>query len=100
MGQTGVFAKVYEVVGAIPFGRVMTYGQIACLLGNGRLARRVGQALYCVPEGLHLPCHRVVKAGGVLPPAYLFAGQQRAMLEAEGVVFGADGRVDMARFGL
>ena len=97
--NTGLFARVYAIVEKIPPGQVMTYGQIAFLLGNVRLARRVGQAVCGAPEAKKLPCHRVIKAGGVLPPAYLFGGAQRAMLEAEGVTFLPDGQVDMERHG-
>lgn len=51
----------------------------------------------CVPAERKLPCHRVVNRTGVLAPEYVFGGQakQRAMLEAEGVTFLADGRIDM-----
>lgn len=96
MHHTGVFSRIYQIVAAIPPGRVASYGQVAALAGNPRLARRVGQALSRPPEELVLPCHRVVQKDGTLAPDQVFCGLQRPMLEAEGVLFLPDGRVDMA----
>jgi methylated-DNA-protein-cysteine methyltransferase-like protein len=51
------------------------------------------------PEGLNLPCHRVVKVTGELAPGYVFGDHeiQRGMLEAEGVTFREDGTIDMEK---
>ncbi|HIZ83545.1 MAG TPA: methylated-DNA--[protein]-cysteine S-methyltransferase [Firmicutes bacterium] len=95
MDNTGAFSRIFAIAAAIPPGRVASYGQIAALAGNPRLARRVGQALSRPPAGI--PCHRVVKKDGALPPEHVFSGLQRPMLEAEGVRFLPDGRVDMER---
>ena len=46
-------AAVYRLVARIPRGRVVTYGQIAVLLGYPRAARAVGYAMKHVPA--HLP---------------------------------------------
>lgn len=89
--------QVYAVVAQIPTGKVATYGQIAEMVGDVLAAREVGHIMSCVPAELKLPCHRVVNRTGVLAPEYAFGGQdrQRALLEAEGVTFLADGRIDM-----
>lgn len=84
--------EVYQVVAAIPPGRVITYGQIASLIGHPQCSRQVGRALHDVPDGLHLPCHRVVNSQGRLAP---FWGEQLSLLEAEGVTFRKNGCVDM-----
>ena len=42
------FEIVYEVVGTIPYGHVMSYGQVARLAGNPRMARQVGWALHAL----------------------------------------------------
>jgi len=91
--------QVYKIVAEIPCGKVATYGQIAEILGDVGLSRDVGHVLSRTPPELHLPCHRVVNRTGVLSPEYAFGGQdrQRAMLEAEGVTFLSDGRIDMVR---
>lgn len=72
--------------------------KIAALVGDPLAGREVGHIMSCAPSGRNLPCHRVVNRTGVLAPDYAFGGQekQRALLEAEGVTFLADGRIDMA----
>lgn len=96
----GVFARIYEVVCAIPRGRVATYGQVAALAGNPRWARVVGYALHVNPQPGVIPCHRVVNRLGETSSAFAFGGEdvQRQLLEEEGVEFTADGRVDLSRF--
>ncbi len=90
--------QVYEAVARIPRGKVATYGQIAAQVGDTLAGREVGHIMICYPSVRNLPCHRVVNRTGVLAPDYAFGGQekQRALLEAEGVTFLADGRIDMA----
>ncbi|MES0361263.1 MAG: methylated-DNA--[protein]-cysteine S-methyltransferase [Anaerolineales bacterium] len=51
---------------AIPYGEVMTYGEIAQRLGNPRAARAVGRAEATNPIPLVIPCHRVIGADGGL----------------------------------
>ena len=50
----------------IPFGRVLTYGQIAKMLGKPAASRAVGAALGRNPMPILIPCHRVVAANGAL----------------------------------
>lgn len=97
--QKNTFQKVYEVVKQIPRGRVTTYGQIALLIGNPRLSRAVGFALHVNPEPGVIPCHRVVNRMGQVAPGFAFGGEgiQRELLEAEGIEFTLDGRVNMKR---
>lgn len=95
-----VFEKIYEVVCSIPEGKVATYGQVALLAGNPRWARVVGYALHKNPAFGVIPCHRVVNRDGKTAESFAFGGGdiQRQMLENEGVVFGADGRIDLDKF--
>jgi len=91
--------RVYELVATIPAGRVLTYGQVALLLGEPKRARHVGHAMGEALEALHLPCHRVVNAKGEMSPPEVFSeGMQRARLEAEGIPFRGDGRIDWKRY--
>jgi methylated-DNA-protein-cysteine methyltransferase-like protein len=87
-------------VNRIPKGRVATYGQVAGLAGIPGQARRVGYALSALGQGRRVAWHRVVNARGEISPRAEpgFAELQRAMLEAEGVAFGSDGRIAFARF--
>lgn len=87
--------EVYSIVAAIPSGKVVTYGQIAYLIGRPQCSRMVGQAMHNVSDGLPLPCHRVVNSQGRLAP---FWEEQRMLLEAEGVAFRKNGCVDMKKY--
>lgn len=94
------FEKIYEVVKAIPYGRVATYGQVARLAGNPHWSQVVGYALHVNPNPSEIPCYRVVNRFGELAPAFAFGGEnaQRALLESEGVQFDSFGRVLMEEF--
>ena len=92
------FGRVYEYLKTVPRGRVVTYGQIARALGAPRMARQVGYAMHGSPGVAGgVPCHRVVFADGSLAPGFAFGGpgEQRRLLEGEGVRFLTDGRADM-----
>ena len=95
------FEQVYQVVQRIPPGKVATYGQIARLLGQPRAARTVGWALHSIPEGSHVPWHRVLNAQGTISLEASGPGGaiQKALLEAEGVGFGEGNRVDLKAYG-
>lgn len=86
------FQQVYEVVAQIPRGKVISYGQIARLLGHPRGARQVGRAMRICPDDL--PWQRVVMADGSIAGGQL-PELRKALLEEEGVIFLSDGRVDM-----
>jgi len=93
--------RIYEAVKKIPSGKVATYGQIAELAGDKKMARAVGNALHKNPDPEHIPCFRVVNAKGELSGAFAFGGKnvQADRLMADGVTV-VDGRVDMERFGI
>lgn len=78
----------------IPRGRVITYGGLAAVVGAPRAARAVGGAMAVNPFALVIPCHRVVRSGGVLG-GFGGGGQamKRRLLEQEGVAFDGRGRV-------
>ncbi len=91
-----VFSAFYEIVRRIPAGKVATYGQVARLAGMPRCARTVGYAMAGCQDA-SVPCHRVVDRFGGTKACFdtLAPGTQRALLEAEGVSFRADGTVDL-----
>ena len=86
---------VYDVVRAIPPGRVLSYGVVASLAGWPNHARQVGHVLAHVPQSLNLPCHRVVGSDGRL--SSVFAAQHE-LLVREYVAFRPNGKVDMRHF--
>jgi len=90
--------RVYKIVRRIPSGRVMTYGQIAELLGEGYTARTVGFCMHSSPEGT--PWHRVINAQGKCSTGNIVLphNKQQLMLEHEGVVFDKTGRCDLQQF--
>ena len=92
--EAGFFQAVYEIVAQIPRGYVVSYGQIARLLGSPRAARQVGWAMRQCPE--ELPWQRVLMSDGSIAGGG-WAEVRRALLEEEVVPFLPDGRVDMAR---
>ncbi len=91
--------EVFALVREIPAGKVMTYGQIAAVLGSRISPRAVGWILHRCPEDV--PWHRVINASGGCSTDRLPdfpQGLQRAMLEAEGVEFGPKGTVDLETY--
>ncbi len=97
--KNGFFQRVYDLVATIPRGKVMTYGQIARMLGGLYSGCTVGFAMRAAPGERNLPCHRVVNKQGEMAPGYCFGGadNQRRMLRKEGVKFRPDGNIDMER---
>lgn len=82
------YEAVYRVVRDIPRGRLMTYGQIAVLLGHPRAARAVGYALRAC-RGKDVPWQRVINAQGRISAKGEVERPmlQRVLLEKEGVAF-------------
>jgi methylated-DNA-protein-cysteine methyltransferase-like protein len=102
VSPAGPHRKIHAVVARIPRGRVATYGQVATYAGLPGHARQVGTALGCLSDGSTLPWHRVINARGEISSRGdlgLHEGFQRHLLEEEGVVFDARGRIDLDRFG-
>jgi methylated-DNA-protein-cysteine methyltransferase-like protein len=91
------FDAVYAMVRQIPEGHVVSYGQVAFFLGWPNGARTVGWALRALPTGSDIPWHRVVNAQGKI--SLPNPRRQRAQLEAEGIIFDQQDKIDLKRFG-
>jgi methylated-DNA-protein-cysteine methyltransferase related protein len=92
MRMNSLYRSIYNAVKHIPYGRVVTYGQIARLAGIPEHARQVVYALHSLPEGHDIPWHRVINAKGRISLDPSGSGAlQRRLLEAEGIVFEAEG---------
>jgi methylated-DNA-protein-cysteine methyltransferase related protein len=89
-GPTPYARAVLDVVDRIPPGRVLTYGDVAELMGRGT-GRTVGAVLS--EHGREVPWQRVVQASG--RPAEPYLQQALALLAAEGCPV-QDERVDLA----
>jgi methylated-DNA-protein-cysteine methyltransferase-like protein len=97
------FARaVYAVVRHVPRGRVVTYGQVAAMLGHPRAARAVGTALSRLPRALahRVPWQRVINAAGrISHKGDFFRPEiQRRLLEDEGIRFDRSGQVDLKKY--
>ena len=92
------YSRIYDAVARVPEGTVVTYGQIAEMVGVG--PREVGRALRLLPRGRVCPWHRVVNAKGEVS---LRSGsdsahtKQERLLEREGIEF-RSGRIDLDVF--
>ncbi len=92
-GETSALEAIWQVVAAIPRGRVSTYGAVALAAGLPGRARLAGYALRHAPDDLNLPWHRVLGAGGriVFPASSSAYREQSRRLRAEGVGSGTAG---------
>lgn len=97
VNSRGYRERVFEIVRRIPEGRVMTYGQLAEILGAGYTARTVGFVMHSADQTV--PWQRVINAQGacstgrvIVPPDL-----QQRMLVSEGIVFNEKGRCDLAQ---
>ena len=91
--------RIYAVLAAIPWGMVVTYGQVAELAGLPRAARLVGRTLRLLPKESNLPWHRVINASGniSMPPDSEGFKRQKARLQEEGLVVKGN-RISLAQY--
>jgi methylated-DNA-protein-cysteine methyltransferase-like protein len=100
--------QVWDIVRRVPSGKVITYGQVASVAGvppgvgadeyRAWGARWVGSAMAACPDDV--PWQRVVNSQGKISLRESGGGDtQRQRLEAEGIEFDANGRIDLRRFG-
>lgn len=93
--------RVYKLVRKIPPGKVMTYGQIATILGEGYTPRTVGYVMFnSAEEGI--PWQRVINSQGRCSTGRLTIplNLQQELLEAEGVKFNDKGKCDLSVYQL
>ena len=91
--------RVYEIVRQIPRGRVMTYGQIAAVLGEGYTPRTVGYVMHAA-DSESVPWQRVINSQGKCSTGRMTipVNLQQDMLEQEGVEFDAKGKCDLNEY--
>jgi len=85
--ESSIHQRIYRIVRRIPRGRVLSYGEVARLVGAG--PRQVAAAMRGCPAGL--PWHRVVGAGGKIRTPGETGWIQRERLISEGVRFRGSG---------
>jgi methylated-DNA-[protein]-cysteine S-methyltransferase len=82
----GFGRRVLEATITIPFGELVTYGDVAAAAGSLRAGRAAGSALSRCPIELFVPCHRVVHAGGTIGGYGRYEDRKRWLLRHEGAI--------------
>lgn len=82
--------KVWKILQQIPYGCIMTYGQIADIIATEQSvlrmsAQAVGGAVGHNPVGIIVPCHRVVGAHGALTGYAGGLDRKETLLQMEGI---------------
>ncbi len=91
--------RLYTLLATVPVGNVVTYGQLAELIGLPRRARWVGQILKQLPNDTRLPWHRVVNSQGRISLPPLNGGNEQAeRLRAEGVMVSQEGKISLRQY--
>ena len=93
--------EVLVIIKRIPYGKVMSYGQVARFAGNNRGARQVVRILHSMSEKYNLPWYRIINSKGKISITdKRYAAVQRNLLIAEGVEVSEDGYVDISVYGV
>lgn len=98
--RADLYEAIYEIVRAIPAGRVTSYGAIAAALGVHSGARLVGYAMNLSHTAHpHVPAQRVLNRNGMLTGKHHFGApdEMQKLLEAEGVKVADDMAVDFEK---
>ena len=99
MNDTSNFSeRVWQIIAAIPKGKVTTYGDIALLAGSPRAARQVGGVLRRLPEGSKVPWFRVINRHGRISLQGDDLFRQRDALEAEGIEVSDAGEIELEKY--
>ena len=89
--------QVISTIEQIPFGKVMSYGQIAKYSGNPWGARQVVRILNSMSTKYHLPWHRVINSKGEISLPGEGGSLQKSLLTSEGIIFRND-KIDMSTY--
>jgi methylated-DNA-[protein]-cysteine S-methyltransferase len=85
--------RVWRLIGQIPYGETVSYGELARELGGGVTAQEVGAAVGRNPVSIIIPCHRVVGASGGLTGYAGGLRRKRILLDLERDVTGSSARL-------
>lgn len=93
--------KVIKVVRLVPYGKVVSYGQVAAYVGVPRAARQVGWILRGIESSIDLPWWRVINNSGRISidgNLYNDKHVQKRLLESEGIVINKDFTLDIGLY--
>lgn len=77
--------KIWKVLSEIPYGKTLSYGQVAELAGSPRGSRACGNAVGANPFLIVIPCHRVIKGDGTIGGFSAGIDKKKILLEIEGI---------------
>lgn len=95
--MTQISLVIIAIIKEIPFGKVLTYGEIARRAGHPATARQVSYLLHSSSEKHHLPWHRVINSQGKISLTGSGGEEQKQLLVSEGVIF-KKGKIDLEEF--
>ncbi|MGO2337401.1 MGMT family protein [Providencia sp.] len=99
MNNTPSFQDIiYSLIGAIPKGRVVTYGTLAKMAGYPSYVRQVCQVIRKVPTGSTLPCHRIINGQGKLSVTGEHYIRHKKALMGEGIIFGPNDKIKLKQY--
>ena len=76
--------RVWDILLTIPYGKTMSYGDVARRISHTMSAQAIGGAVGHNPIGIIIPCHRVIGADGSLTGYASGLDRKRWLLELEG----------------
>lgn len=86
MHGTAFQKRIWDALLTIPYGTVVSYGDVACTAGfTSRYGRPAGAAVGCNPITIVVPCHRVVASSHALTGYTGGLRRKLALLELEGL---------------
>jgi methylated-DNA-[protein]-cysteine S-methyltransferase len=75
----------WRALAEVPYGKTMSYGELARRMARPNAVRAVGAANGANPIPIVLPCHRIIGANGTLTGYGGGLDKKRRLLELEGV---------------
>jgi methylated-DNA-protein-cysteine methyltransferase-like protein len=93
--------RIVYIINSIPFGKVMSYGQIAVYIGAPRAARQVGWTMRQMEGEVDLPWWRVINNEGIISIKGNLQNDkvlQKKLLEAEGIEVSDDFILDIKKY--
>lgn len=95
--MTHLSKTIIAIIKDIPYGKVLSYGEVAIRAGSPNSARLVSNLLHSCSEKYSLPWHRVINSQGKISLTGIAGEEQKQMLLAEGVEI-KKGKIDLAKY--
>lgn len=97
--MTELTRRIVAMISAVPYGKVVAYGQVAELCEHKGAARQVSWTLRTQSSKNDLPWHRIIGSGGKISLKNESGDLQQRLLEEEGVEVDNQMRIDMKQYG-